>query len=303
MIQKVFAFLFDNLTTKIVSVLVAIVLWIVVLSSRNVDISKDVPLEVITSSEVVVGNELPDRITFQLSGPKAFRRAVQERNEAPIRINLTGVKPGTVSYSFSPEDIRLPLGMKVASISPANIRVKLETMRYTHVKVRADIRGEPEKGYRIIRTEVSPEQVQIKGSKTQLSNINEIVSVPVNINGATQDIKQPLSFELSHLGVSIEGPTPTLTVRVEPVSPNFRLRNVGVKVLSPHAYKLSDSAVTVFVRASPEDLKSLDHNRVFAEIDLRGQKKGKYTIGVKVNTPKSMSVIRVVPDKIDVTLY
>jgi YbbR domain-containing protein len=303
MMNRAYQFFFGNLITKIVSILVAIALWVIVLSSKKIDLMKDIPLAVVTSSDVVVANDLPDRVTFQLTGPQAFRRAVQERNESPIKINLAGVKPGTVTYTFSSDDVHLPLGMKVGPINPPSVRIRLEPVRFITVKVRADLRGEPEKGFRISKVEVRPSEVQLRGARAALANISELIAAPVDVAGINKSMTTPLSFEVSHLGVSLDGPPPVLSVDVEPINPNFRLKNVTVRVLSGLKYTLSDPAVTVFVRASPEDLRALDHSRVYAEIDLRGQKKGKYTVNLKVNAPKAIGILRVVPEKVQVTLY
>lgn len=301
--RKLFNAIFDHFATKMISIFVAVVLWIVVLSSRNVEIAKEVPLEIVTSPEITSGTEVPEHILFQLSGPKAFRRALIERPEVPIKVNLAGAKVGTVTYNFSPEDIRLPLGVKVLAISPPSIRLKLEPVRYAVLPVRADIRGVPDPGYKIIKAEVKPPQMKLKGSRAQLATITEVVSNPVDITGSKRSVDYPLTFELTHLGIQFEGPPPILRLELEPITPNFRLKNVNIRVLSAHKVKLNENTVTVFIRAAQEDLKLLDHARVFAEIDLRGQKKGKYTSTVKVNTPRSVSVIKVVPDQVEVTLY
>lgn len=91
---------FDHLGTKFISVGVAVVLWFVVLGSRNVEETKEIPIEIETSADLVASNEVVDRVAFRLSGPKAFLRAVLDRREEPIRVNLKGAKSGLVTYRF-----------------------------------------------------------------------------------------------------------------------------------------------------------------------------------------------------------
>src|SRR3954468_16624660 len=112
--------------TKLISVAIAVVLWMIVLGSRNVEATKEIPLEIITPSDIVPANEIPDRIAFRLSGPKAFLRTVLDRKEEPIRVNLSGAKPGLVTYRFFSDNIRVPIGVKVVSINPTAILIKLE---------------------------------------------------------------------------------------------------------------------------------------------------------------------------------
>src|SRR6185437_7418841 len=115
----------SNFGTKLISVGIAIVLWFVVLGSRNVEATKEIPLEVITPADLVVANDVPAKIAFRLSGPKAFLRAVLDRRDEPVRVNLAGAKPGLVTYRFFSDNIRVPIGVKVLSISPTAILIKL----------------------------------------------------------------------------------------------------------------------------------------------------------------------------------
>src|SRR4051812_18331800 len=157
-----------NLGTKVISVMIAIVLWIIVLGSRNVEVVKEVPLEVITATDVVASNEVPEKIQFRLSGPKAFLRAVSDRREDPIRVNLSSAKPGhLVTYNFFSNSIRVPIGVKVLSINPAALLVKLEYVKKRDVPVRLETRGALPDGFRLAKSEIKPPTVKIKGAESR----------------------------------------------------------------------------------------------------------------------------------------
>ena len=72
MIDRFWGILSSNLGTKLISVAIAIVLWVIVLGSRNVEVTKEIPLEVITPADIVPANDIPDHIAFRLSGPMIF---------------------------------------------------------------------------------------------------------------------------------------------------------------------------------------------------------------------------------------
>ena len=90
---------------------------------------------------------------------------------------------------------------------------------------------------------------------------------------------------------------------MEPISANFKIKNVDVRVLSNHKVQIQDRTVTILVRATQRDLKTLDRSRVYAEADLRGKEVGKHLVPVKVTVPENIGIVRVIPDKVDVTLY
>ena len=64
-----------------------------------------------------------------------------------------------------------------------------------------------------------------------------------------------------------------------------------------------DKNVTVLVRVDPKDVRSLDRTRVFGRVDLSGKPKGTYTMPVQVVLPPDVTLVKVIPDKVSVTLY
>jgi YbbR domain-containing protein len=294
----------SNPGTKIISVIIAIVLWIIVLGSRNVEVTKEIPVEVITPADVVAGNDIPEKIAFRLSGPKAFLRAVLDRREDPIRVNLSGAKPGLVTYRFFSDNIRLPIGVKVMSINPSAILVKLEPLKRRDVPVRVELRGFPPDGYRIAKTEVHPKVVRIKGPESKVDSTTEILTLPIDISGARQAIEREAPLDLTRTSVQLEGALPRVKIDVEPASANFRIKNIDIQVRSNHRVKLDQKTVSIMVRVDPKDLASLERNQVTATVDLTGQPKGRYVDQlIKIELPENVGLVKSVPDHVNVTLY
>jgi hypothetical protein len=110
-------------------------------------------------------------------------------------------------------------------------------------------------------------------------------------------------LDLQRVNVQLDGPVPRLFVDVEPLSPNFRIKNVDIRVLSSYKVRLDERTVTVLVRADAKSLRSLDKDKVYAVVDLSGKPKGHYVEPVKVTLPEDVGLVRVIPDKVGVTLY
>jgi YbbR domain-containing protein len=274
--EQALRFFTSNPGTKIISVIIAFVLWVIVLGSRNVEVTKEIPLEVVTSHEVVPANEIPEKISFKLSGPKAFLRAVLDRREDPIRVNLTGAKAGLVTYRFFSDNIRLPIGVKVMSINPAAILIKLEPLKKREVPVRVELRGFPPEGFRVAKTEAKPRTVKVKGAESRIDSVTEVHTTPIDVTDVRGTIEREASLDLARQGVQLEGDLPRVSVDIEATSANYRIKNVDVRVLSSHDATVAEKTVSVMVRVDPNDLKLLDRSRVFAVVDLKGKPKGKY---------------------------
>lgn len=302
-LEKLWAAMMTNVGTKIVSITIGIVLWVVVLGSRIVEVTKEIPLEVITPSEIVPANEIPDKISFRISGPQGFLRTILDRRDEPIRVNLSGSKPGLVTYRFFSDNIRLPIGVKVLSINPTAILIKLDYVKRKDVPVKIETRGTPPEGYRITRAEIKPEVVRIKGAETRVDNVTEVSTSPIDVSGLRQNLEREVPLDLGRLNVQLDSPLPRLHMEVEPTSANYRIKNVDIRVLSTHKVRLEEKTVTVLVRATPSDLKALDRTHVFAVVDLSGKPKGKYRELIKVTLPENVGMVKVVPDYANVTLY
>jgi YbbR domain-containing protein len=293
----------NNVGVKIISIVIAIVLWGVVLGSRNVEVTKEIPLEIITSPDIVAANEVPDKIAFRLSGPKAFLRGILDRREDPIRVNLTGAKPTLVTYRFFSDNIRVPIGVKVLSINPTAILVKLEYLKRKDVPVRLELRGSPPEGFRVVRAEIKPEVVRIKGAESRVDAITEVSTIPIDVSDLKKSLDREVAIDLVHHNVQLDSELPRATVEVEPISANFRIKNVDIRVFSPYKVHLDEKSVTVLVRGNPKDIQSLDRTQVFGVVDLSGKAKGKYTMAVKVTLPRSIGLVKVVPNHVNVTVY
>lgn len=301
--EKIIRFFTTHIALKLVSIVIAVLLWGIVLGSRNVEATKEIPLEIITPADIVPANEIPEKIAFRLSGPKAFLRAVLDRREDPIRVNLSGAKPGLITYRFFSDNIRVPIGVKVLSINPTAILIKLEYLKRRDVPVRAVIRGVPPEGYRVARAQMRPEVVRIKGAESRVDGITELPTAPVDVSGLRSSIEREVALDLARHSIQIDSPLPRILVDIEAVSANFRIKNVDVRVLSNYKVRLEEKSVTVLVRADSKDLKALDRTKVYAVVDLTGKPKGKYHEPVRVTLPEDVGLVKVVPDKVNVTLY
>lgn len=295
--------LVTNLGTKLISLLVAVVLWVVVLGSRNVEVSKEVPLEILTPPELVVANEMPERLTFRLSGPKAFLRSVLDRREEPIRVNLIGNKPGLVTYRFFSDHIRLPIGVRVISVNPSSILIKLEELTKREVPVKVVTEGALAPGLSLKSVKAVPELITIKGPESKIAGITEVPSVPVNLNDLSTSVERELPLDLARLGVQLEGSLPKVRVDIEGHGANFKIKNIEIRVLSNYRAKLDPPVVTALVHASSAELKKLNRSKVYAIVNAEGRDRGTYTVAPTVVLPPTVTVVRTLPEQVNLTLY
>jgi hypothetical protein len=298
----VFGLFIDNIGTKLISIVIAFVIWFYVIESQRIEVSLRLPIDYVTEKNIVIGSDAPKMMSVKVLVPKAFSKFVQQN----IKVNLSGYDVGQASYKFFPENLSLPPGGRVLEMIPEEISFHLEAIKKVQVPIRLELSGAPKAPYRVKQARVQPESVWISGPESHIQAIKEIVTRPVNVSNLTETMEKNLDLDFPSLGVTYIGSdVPRVKVEIESSKEvsRFRLRNIEIKVLSDFNVKLSEKSVVVFVRAPAELLNSLNQGHVFGEIDLRGKPKGKYKELVKVILPSTISLEKVIPDRVGITLY
>ncbi|MGE4233160.1 MAG: YbbR-like domain-containing protein [Bacteriovoracia bacterium] len=293
----------SNLGLKAVSLVVGVILWFVVLGSRNVEIVKDVPIEIVSPATLVVANEVPDKVAFRIAGPKAFLRTILNRREEPIRVNLTNAKAGLFTYRFFSDNIQMPLGVKVVSMNPAAMVVKLEPVKSKEVQVRLVTHGESPLGHKIKRLELVRSTIKVKGPESRMDHLTELFSHPIDLGTllASGEFEVTLDME-KHPGVSVEGEKPRVQVEVIAETAEFKIRNVPIQVLSNRAFSVSPGEATLVVSGSAEQIKTLDRSKIHVTVDVRRKGAGTHEVAPFAQLPAGVKLIKVFPARARVTL-
>ena len=280
---------------KLISILIGITLWVVVFGSRTIEITKEVPFEVEMSDNQILVDPVPDKVLFRLAGPKAFLRTVTNRIEDPIRANIKDLKTGIFTHRIYSDSIKLPLGVKVQSITPNVIQLRVEELKRKMVSVKLATTGSSPSGYRVMRTEVLPPQIRIKGPKNRIADLTTLTSLPVDLSSLRETMIIPLAFDFKSLGIEPDSTLPELNIEVQGKGQAFRVRHVPLLLKTTGKAKADDEEVTVIVRTDPGESVKIDGEQVKAEIDVRDMPDGEFLKWVRIDLPDRVHLVRVIP--------
>lgn len=115
----------SDLLLRLLALGIAVGLFLVVVGDRRVSVSYALPLAPTYRAGVTPAQALPAEVTLSISGPWARVRMVDPTAVGPITVDLTQDGPGTHAWFIRPEAIRLPRGVRVDSIHPAQGTVEL----------------------------------------------------------------------------------------------------------------------------------------------------------------------------------
>ncbi|MBN2719999.1 MAG: YbbR-like domain-containing protein [Proteobacteria bacterium] len=181
-----------NLPLKILSIVLAVLLWAVISKGRGgeiTEISLGIPLEFhnFPKGIEIVGCNV-DRIDVHFSGPgKAVSTLSREGLSLPM--DLSGAAEGETTFEIFPSDIKAPPNVTVTRVSPSSINVVLEKVSLREAPVVLRLEGDPQDGFTLGEPMAIPSRVRIQGPDSSLSRVGHIETSPVNVQGATQTLK------------------------------------------------------------------------------------------------------------------
>ncbi len=289
---------------KLVSIIIAITLWVVVFGSRTIEITKEVPFEVIMNEDQILVDPVPEKITFRLAGPKAFLRTLVNRLEDPIRANIKSIKTGVYTHRIYSDSLKMPMGVKVQSITPNVVQINVEELKRKWVPVKLLTSGEVAPNYRVTRMEILPNQVKVKGLKNRVLSLPDFVTLPVDLTGYKETAIVPLAFDFKGAGVEPDSPIPELHLEVQwkGQSQAYRILHVPVKVQSTLKATANVEEVTVYVRTDYNDPVKVDGDQVKAEVDVRDYPAGEYHKWIRIQLPEKIHWVKAYPAQCKVSI-
>lgn len=127
---KVKSIFFDNLSYKVVSLFIALILWLTILGRRDFTVTRNVEVEFLVSTNQSVISQSVDFVKVKASGPRtALRRFIDSGASQVVTIDLSGKTEGTYDVEIPSGKVDVPFGVKIQSIRPAKIQVQISNKK------------------------------------------------------------------------------------------------------------------------------------------------------------------------------
>ncbi len=202
-----------NLPYKALSVLIALALWFIVRDERIEDTFR-IPIDVQTGPDLVMSNEsLPD-LTVRVTGTRAALDRLH-RGEQVHGVRLKNTEPGLVTVRVRAEDLALPAGVDVVSVSPATTSVRLEARAARRVPVRPRVVVDAASEWQVKKVTVTPDRVRIAGPQSVIAGLEEVWTEAIAISPKSGEaVTGSHAISLPHRQLRLEEASP-VTVRID----------------------------------------------------------------------------------------
>lgn len=179
-VQRVFI---HNAGIKVVSVMLAIGLWLVVARDPIAEVEMSVPIEfqnIPNGLEIDSANST--QVQLRIRGPE---RTIHQLRPADVHaeINLATVRPGERTFDLSSSQIRVPQDLEVVQIIPAQFHLSFDNRETRNVEVRPRVIGTFASGMRVMKVTADPSQVTISGPRHRVDAVDAAITDPVDASG------------------------------------------------------------------------------------------------------------------------
>jgi YbbR domain-containing protein len=177
-------FVIENAGWKVVSLLIAVVLWALVNSEPEMGAFATAPVEYKNLPEdLEVSSEPVTTVSLELRGPSGQLRSINNGGLHPaVILDMSGVRPGERTFAINSSNVKLARGVRLVRSIPSEVRVQLERRVMKSVPVRPRFTGEGVNGYEIARWSVGPPQLSVSGPADHVARIHQVFTDPIDVS-------------------------------------------------------------------------------------------------------------------------
>jgi len=297
---------FRHFGLKVLSVALAVSLWMVVSGEETVERGLRVPLEL---QQFPAGLELqgepPASVDVRVRGSSGALGRLSA-SDLVAELDLRSARPGRRLFHLTPEQVRAPFGVDVVQVNPATIAMSFETSATRRLPVVPAIQGKPAPGYVLQKIVAEPATVQVVGPESAVKVATDAFTEPISVDGARATVKETVTIGFLDSTLRLKGtPTAVVTVQVMP-APLARtmkalpvhLRGLGAGLTAEAQPPVAD----VSLRGSQADLDRLAPDDVRAYVELAGLGAGRYTLTVRADASGDAGVAHIEPATVQVRI-
>ena len=175
-------YVLHNFGLKLISLALAVALWLAVSGQSPAEVAVDVPIEFQNiPPNLEIGSENIPRAQVRLRGPE---RAISGLRSSDVRaaIDLTGATPGQRTFNLT-QNVSYPHQLDVTQVTPSHLQLTFDTRLTRQVAVHPRVVGTFADEYTIGNVHANPSVVTINGPRKRVEAVDMAITDPVDASG------------------------------------------------------------------------------------------------------------------------
>ena len=183
MISRIYHLVFDHALLKLLSLIIAILMWYGVARDPVSEVALRVPVEFARPPQnLEYTSDVLPQAQILLRGPARVLRDVAPES-VHLVVDLQGATPGEHTYNLSPNQVRVPHDVDVMQVTPTRLRLIFDRRETRQVAVRPRVVGTLPPGYHIASIVAVPPVLTISGPARHVEAIENALTDTVDATG------------------------------------------------------------------------------------------------------------------------
>ena len=271
--------LLQNLPLKLISLVIAVFLWLMVTGKDYRYGDFDIPIELKGLPENLIltraasEDQEVKNATVRIRATETVIRSLDERSMF-LQMDISSLGQGDHLMQLSGDMVMgKPPGAEITEITPRVLELNIEELLIKPiVVVNPEILGKPADNYDIWQINCNPPSVRVQGPKSVVEKIEKISTPQINVDGMSQSmIERSMLLVPPHPLVSLFPEVVNLRIRIgeKLISKNFR--NVPVEIVgAEYELRINPRSLSVTVTGPISQIESLARENVRVFIELSG---------------------------------
>lgn len=174
---------------KILSVLIALGMWVMVVSGHEETKEMTVPVRLINIQQGKVAISDFPNVSINIKGAARLMQSLTN-SDVLLDIDVSGFTDGQSIRRVLTSDFKTPLGLEVSDVNPSELRITVDNITAKEVRVLPSTIGEVKQGYMVESITLKPNTVTVTGAKTVLSQLENISTMSINLSERNENFVQ-----------------------------------------------------------------------------------------------------------------
>lgn len=306
-IRRLFGHGGSNWSIKLLALAAAVLLFFYNRIVSLDEVEFNVPLEVVTSSELAIAEAYPDTVHVRVRGSEDAVDSVSE-DDFVARADATRyTSPGRYQIGVSVRETSDEPEIRALDIrvEPMTIPLALDRRTSAEVQIEPNLSGRPARGYELTRDRVVPAEVVIEGPERYVEGRSRVSTEEIRIAGRDESFTARVPLEAPNDLLTFPGgETVEFRGTIEETTTSATLGGIDIEIIDlPDEFELARTADTgeAELRGPFFTIESLEpENMVMTANAGEIDEAGVYELPVLVDAPANVTVVEYEPTEVTV---
>ncbi len=205
---------------RLVSLLLAGILWVVVATERTANQSVRVVEAALTFD--IPGHLIlidpPRTLNVRLSGSTDDVKNLNPQMVGVVVDLMQVTEPGSLDVPLRNDNVFIPGDLEVVAVEPGSIRLTLDQVESRQLPLRVELSGEPAAGATLMSYQTEPGQVMATGPRSVLETLTSLPTAAVNLDGHALSFAEEVEVRPENLLVTTQPRSVRVAIELQPPS-------------------------------------------------------------------------------------